>query len=68
MTRILITIGLLMIVIGLAWPLFSKFGIGHLPGDILIKRKNFTFYFPITSCILISLIVTLILWIINKFL
>lgn len=67
MTRIFITIGVILILIGLLWPLIQKFGLGHLPGDIIIKRKNFTFYFPLTTSIIISLIVTLIFWIISKF-
>lgn len=67
MTRIFITIGIILIIIGLCWPLIQKFGFGHLPGDILIKKPNFTFYFPLTTSILISLIVSLIFWIISKF-
>lgn len=67
MTRIFVTIGIVLILVGLLWPLIQKFGFGHLPGDIIIKRKNFTFYFPLTTSIIISLIVTLIFWIINKF-
>jgi ABC-type phosphate transport system permease subunit len=67
MTRILITIGIILILIGLLWPLIHKSGLGHLPGDILIKRKNFAFYFPFMTTIIISIIATIIFWLINKF-
>lgn len=67
MARILIIIGILLVLIGLAWPLIQKFGLGHLPGDILIKKPNFTFYFPITTTLIISIFLSLILWLINKF-
>lgn len=67
MTRILITLGILLIIVGLMWPLIQKIGLGHLPGDIVLKNKNFTFYFPIVTCIIVSIIISLILWLINKF-
>lgn len=66
MAKWLITLGVLLIALGLAWPLISKLGLGNLPGDIRIERKNFTFYFPITSSLLVSLIVTLLLWIFRR--
>ncbi|WP_325049873.1 DUF2905 domain-containing protein [Legionella qingyii] len=48
------------------WATYKKIGLCKLPGDIIIKKCNFTFYFPITACILISLIITLIFWFFNK--
>ncbi len=66
MAKWLITLGVLLVALGLAWPLISKLGLGNLPGDIRIERKNFTFYFPITSSLLVSLIVTLLLWIFRR--
>jgi hypothetical protein len=66
MSRLLITIGLVLVVVGLLWPLIQKLGFGKLPGDIVIERENFRFYFPITTSILISLVVTLVLWLIRK--
>jgi hypothetical protein len=66
MSRLLIIVGIILILIGLIWPMLRKFGIGHLPGDIIIKRGDFSFYFPITTCIIISLILTIILWISNR--
>jgi uncharacterized protein HemY len=70
MGKILIMVGALMFVIGLVIILADKIGgkipfFGKLPGDILIQKKNFTFYFPLTTSILISIILTLILWIIS---
>jgi hypothetical protein len=50
----------------LLWPLLAKLGLGSLPGDIKIERKGFTFYFPITTSILVSLLITLILWIFRR--
>lgn len=67
MSRILIFIGFILILIGLAWPLLKKLGLGHLPGDILIKREGFTFYFPITTCLVVSVIIYFILWLLNRF-
>lgn len=66
MAKWLITLGLILVVMGVLWPLLSKIGLGHLPGDIRIERKNGTFYFPITSSLLVSAILTLILWIFRR--
>jgi hypothetical protein len=62
MQRWLIGIGLLLVVIGLAWPWLAKLGLGRLPGDIRIEREGFGFYFPITTSILISLVLSLLIW------
>lgn len=65
--RILILFGILLVVIGGLVILVAKIpGIGKLPGDILIERKNFTFYFPIVTCVLISLILSLFFWFLGK--
>jgi hypothetical protein len=66
MAKWLITLGLILVVLGFLWPLLSKIGLGHLPGDIRIERKNGTFYFPITSSLLVSAILTLILWLFRR--
>jgi hypothetical protein len=66
MAKWLITAGIVLVALGLAWPLLSKLGLGSLPGDIRIERKGFTFYFPITTGILVSLVITLILWIFRR--
>jgi hypothetical protein len=66
MTRILVTLGVILIVVGLAWPWFVKLGLGRLPGDIVIERENFRFYFPITTMVLVSLVVSVIFWLFRK--
>lgn len=66
MTRILVTLGIVLIIVGLAWPWLARFGLGRLPGDIVIERENFRFYFPITSMVLASLVLSLIFWLFRK--
>jgi len=62
----LIAFGLLLVIAGLAWPWLSKLGLFRLPGDIVIERDGFRFYFPITSMVLISLVLSLIVWLLRK--
>lgn len=66
MAKILITIGLLLVVIGLCWPLLQKMNLGRLPGDIIFKSDNFKFYFPLTTCVVISVVLSILLWIFRK--
>ncbi|ABE59667.1 MULTISPECIES: DUF2905 domain-containing protein [Chromohalobacter] len=66
MSRPLILIGLAIVVIGLLWPWLSKLPLGHLPGDIVIKREGFAFYFPITTMILVSVVISALLWLFNR--
>jgi ribose/xylose/arabinose/galactoside ABC-type transport system permease subunit len=65
-TRVLVTLGVILIVLGLAWPWLTKLGLGRLPGDIVIEREGFRFYFPITTMVLISLVLSLIFWLFRK--
>ncbi|SHK23975.1 DUF2905 domain-containing protein [Paramaledivibacter caminithermalis] len=58
--RLIITFGIIIIVIGLIITFGSKIGFGRLPGDIFIKKGNITFYFPILTCIIISILLTVI--------
>ena len=60
MQKLLIAIGVILIAVGLLWPFLSKLGIGRLPGDIVIRRDGFSFYFPITTMIIVSVALTLI--------
>ncbi len=65
--KLFIFIGLLLIVIGIVFIVGNKIPfIGKLPGDIAIEKKNFNFYFPITTCIIISIILSLIFWLLGK--
>ncbi|MFI5331071.1 MAG: DUF2905 domain-containing protein [Desulfobaccales bacterium] len=67
LARILIVLGVLLVVVGLALLLVPKIpGLGKLPGDLVIKRENFTFYFPLGTCILISVILSLIFWLFRR--
>ena len=66
MARWLIILGIVLLFAGLLWPWLSKLGLGRLPGDIVIERENFRFYLPITTSILISIVLSLILWLINR--
>lgn len=61
MGRFLVTLGIVLVVVGLAWPWLGKLGLGRLPGDIVIERAGFTFYFPITTSLLASLVLSLLL-------
>jgi hypothetical protein len=66
--KALILIGAVLLVTGLVLLLFQKTSFfGKLPGDILIKRENFTFYFPLATGIIISIIISLILYLLGKF-
>lgn len=66
--RIILTIGGLLIIIGLVVTMLGRFtGIGRLPGDIFIQRENFTFYFPLATTILISIILSLLLNLFRRF-
>ncbi|MBI4124168.1 MAG: DUF2905 domain-containing protein [Betaproteobacteria bacterium] len=58
----LIVLGAALIALGVAWPWLSKLGLGRLPGDIYVEREGFSFYFPITTTIIVSLVLSLILW------
>ena len=65
--KMLIILGAVMIVCGVVLLLAHKIPfIGRLPGDIYVKRENFTFYFPLTTCIIISIVLTLIFWLFRR--
>ena len=66
MGRWLIVLGAVLVIAGLLWPWLTKLGLGHLPGDIRIERKGFVFYFPLTSGLIVSGLLTLILWIFRR--
>ena len=66
MQRGLIVLGLLIAVVGLAWPWVSTLPLGRLPGDIMIDRPGFRFFFPVTTMIIVSVVISLILMIFRK--
>jgi hypothetical protein len=66
MQKILIVLGILVLAIGILWPWISKVPIGRLPGDIIIDKPGLKVYIPITTMILVSVIVSVILWLLRK--
>ena len=66
MTRFLVVLGLVIVVAGLLWPYLGQLGLGRLPGDIVIERENMTFYFPLMTCLLLSVLLSLVFWVVNR--
>jgi hypothetical protein len=66
MARWLIILGVVLVVAGIVWPWLSKIGLGRLPGDIVVERENFRLYLPIATSILISVVLSLVLWFLNR--
>jgi len=66
MARFLVVLGLVLLLAGLLWPYLSQIGLGRLPGDIVIQRENVTFYFPLMTCLLLSVLFSLVFWVVNR--
>ncbi len=66
MQKTLIIIGLAILVVGLLWPWLSKLPLGRLPGDIVVEREGFRFYFPVTTAVLLSLVASLLFWLFRR--
>jgi len=66
MQKALVVIGILILAAGLLWPWLGKLPFGRLPGDIVVERDNFRFYFPLTTMILLSALLSLVLWLMRK--
>jgi hypothetical protein len=66
MMRFLIVLGLTILVVGVLWPWLSRLGLGRLPGDIVIERERGAFYFPIVTCLILSLIFSAVLWLVSR--
>ncbi len=64
--RLFIGLGIFFLAVGLLWPWLLKLGLGRLPGDIVIERGNARFYFPLTTSIIVSLLLSLLLWLLRK--
>lgn len=60
MSRTLIVVGIVLMVAGICWPLIGRLGLGQLPGDILIQRQKFSFYFPLTTSLIISILLSMV--------
>lgn len=67
MQKLLILGGIALVIAGLVWPFLSRLGLGRLPGDISIQGEHGGFYFPIMTCILISVVLSLIFWLAGRF-
>ncbi|WP_369601306.1 DUF2905 domain-containing protein [Hahella sp. SMD15-11] len=65
MQKLLIVLGLFLLILGLLWPWLGHLPLGRLPGDIVIERPGFRFYMPITTMLLISLVLSAVLWLFN---
>jgi hypothetical protein len=66
MQRLLIVVGLVLVLAGLAWPFLSRMGLGRLPGDIVIQRGSTSFYFPLVTCIVVSIVLSALMWLLNR--
>jgi len=66
LSRTLIVVGLVVVAVGVLWPWIARLGLGRLPGDIWIQRDGFTFYAPITTGILVSVALSLVLWLLSR--
>jgi hypothetical protein len=66
MQRMLIVVGAVLVAAGLLWPWLSKLGLGRLPGDIRVQTDHGVFYFPIVTCIVISIVLSLFLWLLRR--
>jgi DUF2905 family protein len=66
MQRLLIVVGLAIVAAGILWPWLSKLPLGRLPGDLRVETSSGGFFFPIVTCLVISAVVSLILWIFRK--
>ena len=66
MQRLLITLGLFIALVGILWPWITKLGLGRLPGDLRIDKPGFTLYAPFTTMIILSVVLSLILWLLRR--
>jgi len=66
LSRTLIGLGLLLVAVGLLWPMLSKLGLGRLPGDIVIEREGFSLYLPVVTSLVVSMVLSFILWVVTR--
>ena len=65
-SRLLIIFGLVLVVLGVLWPVIAKIGLGSLPGDIMIEHYNFRLYIPLGTSLLISVVLSVMLWLLGR--
>ena len=66
MSRTLIIFGLVLVAAGVLWPFIGRLGLGRLPGDIAIQRPGFSLYFPLMTSLIVSVVLSVILWLVNR--
>jgi Protein of unknown function (DUF2905) len=66
MQKLLIVLGVVILAAGLLWPFLARLGLGRLPGDIVVERPGFSFAFPIVTCIILSVVLTLAMWLFRR--
>ena len=66
MNRTLVILGTTLIVAGLLWPLLRRMPLFHLPGDIVIDRPGFKFFFPLTTMLLVSVVISVLTWLLRR--
>ncbi len=64
--KVLILVGIVLVVVGVLWLQGEQVGLGRLPGDIVVRRERYTFYFPLATCLLLSILLSLFLWLIQR--
>lgn len=66
MQRFLIIAGIVLLVVGIAWPWLSQLGLGRLPGDIHVEREGWSFHFPLMTGLIVSVVVSLLIWLFRR--
>lgn len=66
MARWLILFGIVLLVLGIAWPWIARSGLGRLPGDIFVQREGWSFYFPLTTSLIVSVVLSLVIWLMRR--
>lgn len=66
MQKLLIILGAVIVVLGLFWPWITRLGLGRLPGDVAVEKEGFQLFIPITSSIIISIVLTLLVWLFTR--
>jgi Protein of unknown function (DUF2905) len=66
MQRLLIVLGIAIVLVGIAWPWLARLGLGRLPGDINIERDGWSFHFPLMTSIVVSIVLSLLVWLFRK--
>jgi hypothetical protein len=64
--RTLIVLGLVLVAAGVLWPVLSRIGLGRLPGDLVIRRPGFSLYIPLATCVLVSLALSVLAWLLRR--